>query len=138
MRVRVVLGVLSLATFASNAWAQDAPAWNSERTLELVRAATARRSVQLADTGLRDYTARANGYITFLAQLGTDFPAPPALIKSDQLAVEVYWGAPDRSKQRVIGRRDTLLLPTDQEYHRDHLGIIQNNFPEMIRLGDGD
>jgi len=106
--------------------------------MELVRAATARRSVQLADTGLRDYTARANGYITFLAQLGTDFPAPPALIKSDQLAVEVYWGAPDRSKQSVVGRRDTLLLPTDQEYHRDHLGIIQNNFPEMIRLGDGD
>lgn len=111
--------------------------WNDERTMELVRAATARRALQLADTGLRDYTARANGYVTFLAQLGESFLSPPVLIKSDQLAVEVYWAAPDRSKQRIIGRRDTLLLPTDQQYHRDHLGIIQNNFPETIRLGDG-
>jgi hypothetical protein len=118
--------------------ARETSTWNDERTLALVRAATDRRSLQLADTGLRDYTARANGYITFLAQLGTDFPAPPALIKSDQLALEVYWGAPNRSKQRIVGRRDTLLLPTDQSYHRDHLGIIQNNFPETIRLGDGD
>ncbi len=113
-------------------------AWNAPRTLELVAEATRRRAVQLADTGLRDYTARANGYVTFLAQFGERFPFPPALIKSDQIAVEVYWGAPDRSKQRIIGRRDTLLLPTDMEYHRDHLAIVQNNFPEMIRLGDGD
>lgn len=112
--------------------------WNDERSLALVRAATARRAVQLADTGLRDYTARATGTLTFLAQLGDGFLESPALIKSDQLVVEVYWGAPDRSKQRIIGRRDTLLLPTDQEYHRDHLGVIQNNFPNIIRLGDGD
>ena len=113
-------------------------AWNDDATMELVRAATARRAVQLADTGLRDYTARATGYLTFLAQFGEGFRTPPLLVKSDQIAVEVYWGAPDRSKQRVVGRRDTLLLPTDQNYHRDHLGIIQNNFPEAIRLGDGD
>jgi hypothetical protein len=60
------------------------------------------------------------------------------LVKSDQLVLEVYWGAPNQSKQRIIGWRDTLLLPTDNQYHRDHLGIIQNNFPDIIRLGDGD
>jgi hypothetical protein len=112
--------------------------WNDARTLELVRAATARRAVQLADTGLRSYTARATGTLTFLAQLGEGFIQSPALVKSDQLVLEVYWGAPDRSKQRIVGRRDTLLLPTDINYHRDHLGIIQNNFPNVIRLGDGD
>ena len=32
---------------------------------------------------------------------------------------------------------DTLLLPTDINYHRDHLAIVQNNFPAIIRLGDG-
>jgi hypothetical protein len=112
--------------------------WNDERTLELVRSAIARRSVQLADTGLADYTARAHGYVTFLAQVGDGFPLPPTVIKSDELMVEVYWGAPDRSKQRIIGRRDTLLLPTDIAYHRDHLGVVQNNFPAIIRLGDGD
>ena len=112
--------------------------WNDARTRALVTAAVARRAEQLADTGLFDYTARAHGYVTFLAQLGEGFPLPPAVIKSDELMLEVYWGAPDRSKQRIIGRRDTLLLPTDINYHRDHLGIVQNNFPAVIRLGDGD
>lgn len=114
------------------------PGWNDARTRALVTAAVARRAEQLADTGLFDYTARAHGYVTFLAQLGEGFPLPPAVIKSDELMLEVYWGAPDRSKQRIIGRRDTLLLPTDINYHRDHLGIVQNNFPAVIRLGDGD
>ncbi len=112
--------------------------WNDEGTRALVISAIARRAAQLADTGLVDYTARAHGYVTFLAQLGDGFPTPPVVIKSDELMVEVYWGAPDRSKQRIIGRRDTLLLPTDINYHRDHLGVVQNNFPAIIRLGDGD
>ncbi len=112
--------------------------WNDARTLELVRAATARRALQLADTGLRDYTARAKGTLSFLTQFGEGVLARPLLVRADQLELEVYWGAPDRSKQRIVGRRDTLLLPNDQHYHRDHLGIIQNNFPDVIRLGDGD
>ena len=45
--------------------------------------------MQLADTGLADYTARAHGYVTFLAQLGDGFPLPPAVIKSDELMLEV-------------------------------------------------
>jgi hypothetical protein len=53
------------------------------------------------------------------------------------LVDEVYWHAPNLSKQRIIGQRDTLLLPTDIQYHRDHLGIVQNNFPDFIRIGDG-
>jgi hypothetical protein len=106
--------------------------------MRLVDRAIARRSAQLADTGLADYTARAHGYLTFLAQVGEGFPDPPRVMKTDELAVEVYWRAPDQSKQRIVGRRDTLLLPTDIQYHRDHLAIIQNNFPSVIRLGDGD
>ncbi len=135
-----VLALLPVLAGAPTPAAQGAEQgrWNDERTLELVRSAIARRAVQLADTGLADYTARAHGYVTFLAQVGDGFPLPPTVIKSDELMVEVYWGAPDRSKQRVVGRRDTLLLPTDIAYHRDHLGIVQNNFPAIIRLGDGD
>lgn len=112
--------------------------WNDARTLELVRAATARRALQLADTGLRDYAARATGTLSFLTQFGDGILSRPLLVRADQLELEVYWGAPNRSKQRIVGRRDTLLLPNDQNYHRDHLGIIQNNFPDVIRLGDGD
>lgn len=115
-----------------------AQAWNDARTMALVTRATERRSRQLADTGLTSYTATALGSLTFLAQVGEGFPDPPKVVKADQIALEVYWRAPNSSKQLILGRRDTLLLPTDIQYHRDHLGIVQNNFPEIIRLGEGD
>ena len=68
----------------------------------------ARRAQQLADTALRDYHATAHGYLTFLAQVGEGFPDPPKVVKADELALEVYWRAPNLSKQRIVGRRDTL------------------------------
>jgi hypothetical protein len=116
----------------------SAQQWNGPRVLDLVRLATSRRAQQLADTGLRDYHASAHGYVTFLAQLGEGFHEPPQIVKADELALEVYWRAPNLSKQLIQGRRDTTLLPTDIQYHRDHLGIVQNNFPATIRLGEGD
>jgi hypothetical protein len=115
-----------------------AQTWNDPRSLSLAQGATRRRAEQLADTGLADYQASAHGYVTFLAQLGEGLRTPPKVIKTDELELEVYWRAPNLSKQRIIGRRDTLLLPTDIAYHRDHLGIVQNNFPNIIRIGEGD
>ena len=112
--------------------------WNDPRTTALVQRATERRASQLADTALVDYKATAHGYVTFLAQFGEGFPEPPKIVKADELGLEVYWRAPDLSKQRIMGRRDTLLLPTDINYHRDHLGIVQNNFRNIIRIGEGD
>jgi len=112
--------------------------WNSSRALALATRATQRRAAQLADTALRNYKAEARGYLTFLAQLGEGFTQPPKVVKTDQIASDIYWRAPSYSKQLIKGRRDTLLLPTDIHYHRDHLGIVQNNFPNIIRLGDGD
>ena len=123
--------------------------WNDSTTMTLVQRAVALRAEQLADTGLADYTARAHGYLTFLAQLGdaeapagtpaaARFTTPPKVVKADELRLDVYWKAPNQSKQRIVGRRDTLLLPTDISYHRDHLGIVQHNFKDIIRLGDGD
>lgn len=116
----------------------EAQEWNDARVTALVTRATERRARQLADTGLTDYTATALGSLTFLAQVGEGFPDPPKVVKADQIGLEVYWRAPNHSKQLILGRRDTLLLPTDIQYHRDHLGIVQNNFPGIIRLGDGD
>ncbi|HEY9478746.1 MAG TPA: hypothetical protein VIP79_01605 [Gemmatimonadaceae bacterium] len=112
--------------------------WNDARTMSLVQRATELRAAQLADTALVDYTAQAHGYVTFLAQMGEGFTEPPKVVKADELELEVYWHAPNMSKQRIVGRRDTLLAPSDIQYHRDHLGIVQNNFPEIIRLGEGD
>ncbi len=137
VRAALVLCAVPLALAAQQRSA-DSASWNDAPTLRLVDRAITRRTAQLADSGLVDYVATAHGYLTFLAQLGDGFPDPPKVMKTDELAVEVYWRAPDRSKQRIIGRRDTLLLPTDIQYHRDHLAIIQNNFPSIIRLGDGD
>jgi hypothetical protein len=137
LRATSLAGLL-LAAALAGAGSAHAQQWNDARTRSLVERATARRAQQLADTGLVDYKAIARGYLTFLAQLGEGFTEPPRIVKADQLALEVYWHAPDLSKQRIIGRRDTLLLPTDINYHRDHLGIVQNNFPSVIRLGEGD
>ncbi len=74
----------------------------------------------------------------FLGQLAEGLQEPPRLIKSDELVLEVYWKAPNRSKQQIIGWRDRRDLPTDIQYHRDHLGIVQNNFGNRILLGEGD
>ena len=127
---------LWLVALAPNA--AGAQEWNDTRTRALVERATARRAQQLADTGLKDYKAVAHGFVTFLAQVGEGLAEPPKVVKADEMVNEVYWLAPNLSKQRILGRRDTLMLPTDIAYHRDHLGIVQNNFPAIIRLGDGD
>lgn len=112
--------------------------WNDPRSRALVEQATERRARQIADTALASYKAAAHGYLTFLAQVGEGFTEPPRIVKADELGLQIYWRAPNQSKQLIAGRRDTLLLPTDINYHRDHLGIVQNNFPNIIRLGEGD
>ncbi|HEY6088339.1 MAG TPA: hypothetical protein VD771_00990 [Gemmatimonadaceae bacterium] len=136
LKLHTTLRVLVMIALATQLGAQQV--WNDDRTSALVMRATERRARQLADTGLVDYKATAHGYVTFLAQFGEGFPEPPKIVKADELGLEVYWRAPDLSKQRIMGRRDTLLLPTDINYHRDHLGIVQNNFRNIIRIGEGD
>jgi len=115
-----------------------AQSWNDTAARELVGRGIARRAADAA-VGLEDFQARAHGFVFFLAQLGEEGMAePPKLVKSDQLELEVYWQAPGRSKQRIIGWRDRVDLPTDIQYHRDHLGIVLNGFGDRIRLGEGD
>ena len=115
-----------------------AQSWNDSGAVALAKRATARRTQAGADTGLRDYRARAHGFVFFLGQFGEGMTQAPRLVKADQLELEVYWKAPRLSKQRIVGWRDRAELPTDISYHVDHLGIVQNNFGPVIRLGDGD
>src|SRR5882672_6035040 len=115
-----------------------AQTWNTDSALTLVRRGVERRRSVASDTALRDYKAQAHGFLFFLGQFGEGLTAPPRLVKADQLELEVYWKAPGLSKQRIVGWRDRADLPTDIVYHRDHLGIVQNNFGPAIRLGDGD
>src|SRR2546425_6979138 len=130
------------AAFALGVLVRPAPAaaqeWNSGPALELARRAVLRRGGAGADSSLHDYKAQAHGFLFFLGAFGQGLADPPRLVKADQLELEVYWKAPASSKQRVIGWRDQAQLPTDINYHRDHLGIVQNNFGAAMRLGEGD
>ncbi|MFL5514553.1 MAG: hypothetical protein ACJ8DJ_00255 [Gemmatimonadales bacterium] len=130
-----LLALLVLAALPAPLAAQ---AWNAPEALALVRRAVERRAEVQADAMLRSYRTRAHGFVFFLAQVGEGLTEPPRLVKADELDVEVYWQAPDRSKQVISGWRDGAFLPTDIYYHRDHLGIVTNDFGDVIRIGEGD
>ena len=90
-----------------------AQSWNDPAALALARRAIVRRSQAAGDTGLRDYRARAHGFVFFLGQFGEGMAQAPRLVKADQLELEVYWKAPRLSKQRIVGWRDApSCLPT--------------------------
>jgi hypothetical protein len=134
-RALLVILLTSYLSPRTNLFAQT---WNTEPTLGLVRRAVERRLAAQADSGLTSYRSRAHGFVFFLAQVGEGMAEPPRLVKADELDVEVYWQAPNRSKQVILGWRDGTYLPTDISYHRDHLGIVTNNFGNVIRIGEGD
>ncbi len=133
--VRALVVPLLLVAHVSPVLGQS---WNSAEALALVRRAVDRREAARADSSLASYRTRAHGFVFFLAQVGEGLTEPPRLVKADELDVEVYWQAPDRSKQVILGWRDGSFLPTDINYHRDHLGIVTNNFGDVIRIGEGD
>ncbi|MBW3571618.1 MAG: hypothetical protein KY467_10970 [Gemmatimonadetes bacterium] len=137
MRRTVTRAALALAAVAAPAAAaaQDG-GWNSGRALELIQRAQERRQVALSDTGMVDYQADARGYIYFY--LDRRDTGERTLVKTDQVALDVFWKAPNLSRQRIIGLRDERSLPTNIRYHEDHLTVVQDNFGDLIRLGDGD
>ncbi len=112
--------------------------WNDAEALALVSRGIAARQRTQPDSTLTSYRTRAHGFVFFLAQAGQGLVQPPRLIKADELDVEVYWQAPATSKQVILGWRDGRWLPTDISYHRDHLGIVTNDFGDRIRIGEGD
>ncbi len=110
--------------------------WNSPGALELVRRGReARRSV-VADSALRSYRAAARGFVYFF--LDRNDSDERTLVKTDQVALELFWRAPGDTRQRIVGLRDQKSLPTNIQYHLDHLTVVQDEFGDLIRLGDGD
>ncbi|CAN5630717.1 hypothetical protein BH23GEM6_BH23GEM6_04050 [soil metagenome] len=110
--------------------------WDGERPLELIRRAQDRRATTLEDTALLNYSADARAFLYFY--LDREDTGERNLIKTDQVALEVFWQAPDQVKQRIVGWRDQRSLPTRIHYHIDHLSVVQENFGDEIQLGDGD
>ena len=62
---------------------------------------------------------------------------PPKVVQSEELQLSIAWWQPGRSAQRLVGRRDTTLLPADVGYYRDRYSVVLDNLPDRIRLGDG-
>lgn len=111
--------------------------WRDTQATTLVSRAVERRGLQLADSSLLSYRATAHGFLAFLAQLGEGVIIPPKVVQSEELALSISWWQPGRSAQRLIGRRDTTLLPADVGYYRDRYSVVLDNLPDRIRLGDG-
>ena len=131
----VALGSTTIA--AQPPAAGNGSSWRSPAADSLVARAIARRGLQLADSTLLSYQADAHGFLAFLAQLGEGVIIPPKVVQSEELALSIAWWQPGRSAQRLVGRRDTTLLPADVSYYRDRYGVVLDNLPDRIRLGDG-
>ena len=120
-------------------WAGNAQVpseWNGERVLELVQQARSLRQATAIDSAFQAYQADARGYVYFfIDRTNSD---ERTLVKTDQVALEVFWKAPSQTTQRLVGRRDATALPTNITYHLDHLTIVQDDYGDLIRLGDGD
>ena len=116
--------------------AQEREAWNDPRVLELVRRARMERHSTLVDSAFRSYQAQARGYVYFFV----DRPDSDerTLVKADQIALDVFWKAPSETEQRIVGLRDEKVLPTNIRYHLDHLTVVQDDFGDEIRIGNGD
>ncbi|HEV2291013.1 MAG TPA: hypothetical protein VGR60_04185, partial [Gemmatimonadales bacterium] len=118
------------------AGALQAQGWDAPEARMLAERATVRRDG--GGGAGPSWRARAHGFVFFLAQVGDGLAGPPRLVRADELDVEVYRSAPGPSKQVIRGWRSRSWLPTDIEYHRDHLGIVTDGFGDRIRIGDGD
>ncbi len=134
--ILVAVLAYALTIGAAVAATQEPPGWNTARALELVDRARRLRLTTVVDSAFRAYRAEARGYVYFFI----DRPDSDerTLVKADQIALEVFWQAPNRTKQRIVGLRDRKVLPTNIHYHLDHLTVVQDDFGDRIRLGDGD
>ena len=136
--VAALVASLSLGVLPARAQEPDAggEGWNGERALDLVARARIQRHAAVVDTSFTSYQADARGYVYFF------FDRPDSdqrnLVKADQIALEVFWQAPDKTRQRIVGLRDKKVLPTNIHYHLDHLTVVQDDFGDRIRVGDGD
>lgn len=126
----------SLAASAGVHAQESRPAWNAPSVIDLVRRARNLRSSTAVNPEFRSYTSEARGHVYFFVDR-TD-SAANLLVKVDQVALDLFFVAPNTTRQRIVGRRDEQVLPTSIRYHLDHLTVVQDDFGDFIQLGDGD
>ena len=114
---------------------QDPGAWNSPRVMELVETARKARQTVRNDEGLESYHALTEGHIYFYVD---PEEGERALIRIDQVAVELFWESPDQVRQRIVGERSETRLPVrDFRYYLDRLTLVQYGFGDEIQVGQG-
>jgi hypothetical protein len=134
--LHLALLTTALASAPAPGGAQVGDRWNDARVMALVARARALRRSTVVDSAMRSYQADARGYVYFFVDRKDT--GQRTLVKADQIALDVFWQAPDKTKQRIVGLRDRKVLPTDIHYHLDHLTVVQDDFGDRIRIGDGD
>ena len=117
------------------AQAVEAEGWNEPRVLELVQRARDARRILITDAGLESYRALTEGHIYFFVD---PEDGERALIRMDQVAVELRWQAPDIVQQHILGSRSETRLPVREfRYYLDRLTLVQYGFGDEIQVGSG-
>lgn len=133
-RVIILLGAL----LCGEGRLAAAQAWHRGDSLPLLQRATIHRLNRDADTLLAAWQARAHGVVRMASVVEHGGTSVERVIRADELEVEVYGEAPNRHKQIIVAWRDSSVLPNRIRYHRDHLGIVANDFGATLRLGEGE
>lgn len=116
---------------------QPGDGWNSPEAIELARRGAAVRASASRDTTLTSYSGHATGYVYFL--LDAPGPGGEMLVRTDQVALDYHWRAPDDVRQHIVGLRERRELPiTGLYYYLDRFTVIHDGFGESIRIADGD
>ena len=109
--------------------------WNDPEALELVRRGREARTRVITDGTLESYQALTEGHIYFFID---PEEGDRSLIRVDQVAVELFWEAPDHVRQRLVGERSETRLPVrDFRYYLDRLTLVQYGFGDEIEVGQG-
>jgi hypothetical protein len=133
----ILAGALLLALLPDPlpAQAREAGGWNEPRVLDLVERAREARRTLITDGGLESYRALTEGHIYFFVD---PEEGERALIRLDQVAVELRWQAPDIVQQHLLGERSETRLPVREfRYYLDRLTLVQYGFGDEIQVGSG-